>query len=68
MVDAPYEYGFDAPTIEKFINENGYEPTDNQEDKTKLSNIRGRTYTEFIRKSSSKARKLVKEFHFHMHT
>ena len=68
LVDAPYEYGFDAPTIEKFINENGYEPTDNQEDKTKLSNIRGRTYTEFIRKSSSKARKLGKEFHFHMHT
>ncbi len=68
LVDAPYEYGFDTPTIEKFIDENGYEPSDNQEDKTKLSNIRGSAYTEFIRKSSHKARSLGKEFHFHMHT
>ena len=68
LVDAPYEYGFDAPAIEKFIDENGYEPSDNPEDKTKLSNIRGETYTEFIRKSSHKARNLGKQFHFHMHT
>lgn len=68
LVDAPNEYGFDPPTIEKFIDENGYEPSDNQTDKAKLSNIRGRTYTQFIMKSSNKARNLGKEFHFHMHT
>ncbi len=68
LVDAPYEYGFDSPTIKKFINENGYEPSDNQTDITKLSNIRGRAYSDFIRKSSHKARSLGKEFHFHMHT
>ena len=68
LVDAPNEYGFDPPTIEKFIEEHGYEPSGSQSDRSKLGNIRARAYTEFIRKSSYKTRNLGKEFHFHMHT
>ena len=68
LVDAPNEYGFDPPTINKFIDENGYEPSYSQIDINKLSNIRGKTYTEFIRRSSHKTRNLGKQFHFHMHT
>ena len=68
LVDAPNEYGFDPPTIEKFLSEYGYKPTNSQNDKDRIAEIRGRTYTNFIRNSSRKTRSLGKKFQFHMHT
>ena len=68
LVNEPYEYGFNEPVVDEFVNRYGHTPTDSEEDIRLLSELRGEHFTDFIQETSGKVQTAGKKMQVHLHT
>lgn len=67
LTDEPHEYGYNEPVVEEFQRRHGAAPSDNVKDRRRIAEIRGESYTEFLRRSSARIRGEGKKTHVHLH-
>lgn len=67
LTDEPHEYGYNEPVVEEFQRRHGRAPSGDARDRRRLAEIRGESYTEFLRQASARIRGKGKRTHVHLH-
>jgi hypothetical protein len=68
MVDEPFAYGFNEPVLDEYRRRHGHDFGGDDAELSRIAEIRGDHYTDFVREASRKVRDAGKKLQFHMHT